>query len=101
MNQVNGLFMSLLALIIVRQDQIFNVFCLQLHRKKCLRRQHWDLCLMKRRRAWGSISGWAWRSEGNTALPLCPITCFCVEHLIQGTFRFSYHSEGRVRLLLG
>lgn len=33
MNQVNGLFMSLLALIMVRLDQIFNVFCLQLHRK--------------------------------------------------------------------
>lgn len=28
MNQVNGLFMSLLALIIVRGDQIFNVCCL-------------------------------------------------------------------------
>lgn len=89
---INGLFMSLLALIVTR-DQIFNVFCLQLHRKNVSKKATLGfLCFMKSRGSVGSFSVWLSKSGAKrTALTLCPTTWLLCGAADAQRFKFSYH----------
>lgn len=97
---VNGLFMSLLPLIIVTGDQIFNVFCLQLHRKKVSKEATLGfLCFMKWRGSMGSVSVWVSKSGAKrTALTLSYYLLLCGAADAQ-RFKFSYHRLRRRWLL--